>query len=202
MFMGPLEDHKPWVKTGIEGVFRFLNRVWRMIATDEGRLNESLKEAALTPEQEFVLHSTIKKVGEDIENLSFNTAIASMMIFVNEFTQSEVKPREAMEKFVICLYPFAPHLAEELWEILGRTEPMHTVSWPEHDESKTKKNSIEMVLQVNSKIKSKVQAPVDAEQSQIEEIAKNDDKVKRSLEGVTIRKVVFVKNKLINFIVG
>jgi leucyl-tRNA synthetase len=201
MFLGPLEASKPWSTTGIEGVNRFLNRVWRMIATEEGQLNPSLGDVPLNAEQEYVLHSTIKKVGEDIENLRFNTAISQMMIFVNEFTKAEVKPRAALEKFLLCLAPFAPHMAEELWSILGHPRSIVLARFPAYDASKIVKSTIECVLQVNSKIRSKIEIPLDSEQSAVEEIALRDENVIKHLEGKPVRKVIFVKNKLINFIV-
>lgn len=200
MFLGPLQDSKPWSDKGIEGVNRFLNRVWRMMATEEGQLSPAVKETEMTPEMEYVLSSTIKKVGEDIEQLHFNTAVSQMMIFVNEFTKFNEKPREAMEKFVLCLSPFAPHIAEELWRILGHEDSIALQEFPDYDESKTQKLQIEFVVQVTSKIRAKIQVAPDLSQEELEELAKQDAKVQKHLEGKTIRKVIFVPNKLINFI--
>ncbi|HPI20658.1 MAG TPA: class I tRNA ligase family protein, partial [Candidatus Kapabacteria bacterium] len=112
MFLGPLQDSKPWSETGIEGSNRFLNRVWRMLIKEDGKLSEEVQDIPMNAEQEYILHSTIKKIGEDIEGMRFNTAIAQMMIFVNEFYKYKQKPREAMEKFILCLTPFAPHISE------------------------------------------------------------------------------------------
>ena len=214
MFLGPLEQSKPWSKTGIDGVNRFLARVWRMIISEDKTDENGNKiytaivdDVDMTAEQEYILHSTIKKVGEDIENLRFNTAVSQMMIFVNEFTKSKTKPREAMEKFVLCLAPFAPHIAETLWMALkGKTSyesPEESVvfrDFPDFDEAKTKKQEIEFVVQVLSKIRAKIKVQPGLAQEEMEEIAKNDEKVKKHLEGKTIRKVIFVPNKLINFI--
>ncbi len=204
MFMGPLEDHKPWVATGIEGVSRFLNRAWRMIATEEGTLSPKVQDAPIAPEQEYVLHSTIKKIGEDIDSLGFNTAISQMMIFVNEFTPLEVRPKSAMMDFVKLLAPFAPHIAEELWHLLvgADSQSIFHEDWPQFDEAKTKKNTIEIVVQVNSKIKSKIALAPDLEQSDVDALARREEKVAKAIEGLSVRKVIFVKNKLINFIVG
>ncbi len=202
MFLGPLGDSKPWSDKGIEGVNRFLNRVWRMMADENDRLSASVTDVAMTPDQEYILHSTIKKVAEDIGNLHFNTAIAQMMIFVNEFTKETVKPRKAMEQFILCLAPFAPHIAEELWAMLGHTQSVVLQSFPEFDEAKTRKNTIELVVQVQSKIRAKLSAEPGLEQSKAEELAKTDEKVQKHLEGKTVRKVIFVKDKLINFITG
>lgn len=202
MFMGPLEAAKPWSTKGVEGVARFLSRAYRMMTNEEtGKLSADVKETELTKEQALVLHYTIKKVGEDIENLSFNTAISQMMIFVNEFFKAEVKPRAAMEAFVLCLAPFAPHLGEELWQILGHTESVATVAFPEYDASKLVQDEIEIVLQINSKVRAKVVVPNNADAATLEKIALADPTVQKFLEGKTPKKVVAVPNKLVNFIV-
>ena len=202
MFLGPLQDSKPWSETGIEGSNRFLNRVWRMLVTEDGKLSDEVQDVPMTSEQEFILHSTIKKIGEDIEGMHFNTAISQMMIFVNEFYKYKQKPREAMEKFVLCLTPFAPHIAEELWHLLGHNESVTLQSYPEFDEKKAVKNQIEMVVQVNSKIRGKFACELDLTQEEVEARAKEDEKVQSYLEGKQVRKVIFVQNKIINFIVG
>lgn len=201
MFIGPLQDAKPWSETGIEGSNRFLNRTWRMIATEEGKLSPDVLDIPMTADQEFILHSTIKKVAEDIEGMHFNTAIAQMMIFANEFYKFEKKPREAIEKFVLCLAPFAPHIAEELWQLLGHSESVTLQKYPEFDEKKAVKSQIEMVVQVNSKIRGKFACELDLTQEEVEAKAKEDKKVQSYLEGKQVKKVIFVKNKIINFIV-
>lgn len=200
MFLGPLEASKPWNMDGIGGVNRFLNRAWRLIADEEGNLLPAVQDVEPTAEQNFHLHSTIKKIGEDIENLSFNTAVSAMMIFVNEYNKYEVRPLKAMEDFVLCLSSFAPHICEELWRILGHTDSIINQKFPDYDEEKIVKQEIEFVVQVNSKIRAKIMMPVDKEQSVYEEIAKQDEKVQKFLDGLTIRKVIFVPNKLVNFI--
>lgn len=202
MFLGPLQDSKPWSENGIEGSNRFLNRVWRMLVTEDGKLSEEVQDMPMNAEQEFILHSTIKKIGEDIEGMRFNTAIAQMMIFVNEFYKYKQKPREAMEKFVLCLAPFAPHISEELWHLLGHNESVTLQSYPIFDEKKAVKNQIEMVVQVNSKIRGKFPCDLDLTQEEVEARAKEDEKVQSYLEGKQIRKVIFVQNKIINFIVS
>ncbi|PKL86213.1 MAG: leucine--tRNA ligase [Ignavibacteriae bacterium HGW-Ignavibacteriae-1] len=201
MFLGPLEAVKPWQTNNITGVFNFLNRAWRMIATDEGTLSPKVADTALSPEQEYVLNYTIKKVADDIENLSFNTAIAQMMIFVNEFTKAEVKPLDAMKKFVLCLAPFAPHIAEELWQILGHSQSVVFEEFPAYDETKIVRNEIEFVVQVSGKIRARIQVNIDMAQDELEALALEDAAVQKHIDGKEIRKVIFVKNKLINFIV-
>jgi leucyl-tRNA synthetase len=201
MFMGPLQDSKPWKKTGIEGVHRFLNKVWRMIVDENGEINSLIQDVSLTPKQEFVLHSTIKKIGEDIESLHFNTSVSQMMIFVNEFSKYEVKPKEAIEKFVLCLASFAPHLGEEIWQKLGHKESIVLQDFPDFDETKIVKQNVEVVVQVRSKIRAKLSMPAGARQEEVEKVALNDENVQRHIGDKEIRKIIFVKDKLINFIV-
>jgi leucyl-tRNA synthetase len=201
MFMGPLEDTKPWSTKGVEGVYRFLNRVWRMFVNDDGKLDNSIQDVPLTTGQERLLHQTIKKVTNDIEGLDFNTAISQMMIFVNEFLNLDVKPRKAMETFVLLLSPFAPHLAEELWEHLGHTQTLAYESWPEYDDEKTKEDTIEVVGQVNGKIRTKFLVPLDLNEEELKKIAFDDPGIKRCVEGKQIIKTIVVKNKLVNVVV-
>lgn len=200
MFLGPLEASKPWSTKGIEGVNRFLSRVWRLIADEEGKLLNAVQEIELNKDMEYVLHSTIKKVSEDIENLSFNTAISQMMVFVNEFTKYDVRPISAMKEFLKCLAPFAPHISEELWEILGEKETIVRADFPIYDEAKTIKQEIEFVVQVASKIRARLNLPLDVSQDDAEKLARENETIVKYLEGQTVKKVIFVKNKLINFI--
>ncbi len=201
MFMGPLQDSKPWKTSGIEGVHRFLNKVWRMIVDENGKLHNSVQDVQLTQQQEYILHSTIKKIGEDIEQLHFNTSVSQMMIFVNEFTKFKIKPREAIEKFVLCLSPFAPHMGEELWHILGHNDSVVLQKFPDFDESKIVKQEIEIVVQVRSKIRAKLSMAPGATQEEVQKAALDDENVQRHLADKEIRKVIFVPDKLINFIV-
>lgn len=201
MFMGPLEAAKPWSSKGVEGVNRFLNRAWRLIADEDGKLLSSVKKGHQdSPEIEFVLHSTIKKVGEDIESLSFNTSISQMMILVNEFTACEVRSHESMSAFIRILSPFAPHICEELWQILGNDTSITKADWPEYNPDKLQQSTVEIVLQVNSKIRSRAIVPSDADEDALKEIALNDEVIKKHLEGLTIRKSIIVPGKLVNFI--
>lgn len=200
MFLGPLEASKPWSQDGIGGVNRFLNRVWRMIAGEDGKLLPEIEDRKLTAEEEYQINILIKKVSHDIENLSFNTAVSAMMIYLNETAPLATRAKRAMEDFVLCLAPYAPHIAEELWNILGHTDSIVNADFPEFDEAKTVKNSIEFVIQVNSKIRAKISVPTDLAQEEYEKIALADEKVQKFIEGKTIRKVIFVKNKLMNFI--
>ncbi|MBI1804424.1 MAG: leucine--tRNA ligase [Ignavibacteriae bacterium] len=201
MFMGPLVDSKPWSMHGVEGVHRFLNRVWRMMTNEDGSLHAAIAAAPLTEEQERLLHQTIKKVTSDIETLNFNTAISQLMIFVNEFLNADPKPRTAMETFVLLLAPFAPHLAEELWQKFGHAASLAYESWPSYDEAKTRVDTIEMVVQVNGKVRTKFPASVDIDDDALKKMVLEDENVKRHLDGKQIVKVVVVKNKLVSLVV-
>jgi leucyl-tRNA synthetase len=202
MFMGPLEETKPWSTRGVEGVFRFLNRVWRMIADEEGRLLPAIRDAQLTEEQDRVLHQTIKKVTEDIDTLNFNTAISQMMIFVNEFLNLEVKPRAAMESFVLLLAPFAPHIAEELWSKLGHPESLAYAAWPAWDASKIKVDTIEMVVQVNGKVRAKFPVALNIADDALKSMVLGHESVKKYIDGKKVQKVVVVKNKLVSIVIS
>lgn len=200
MFLGPLEQSKPWSETGIDGVFRFLNRLWRLIVSEDGGLSNKIQNVAPNEDLDFVLNETIKKVGEDIEHLKFNTAISQMMILLNEFYKNEVVPRSAITDFIIVLSPFAPHIAEELWEVLGHNTSIVHTDWPSYDESKMQKTSVEMVVQVLSKIRAKITLPSGLSQDEVLGKAKEDVNVQKFLEGLQIRKVIFIPDKLINLI--
>ncbi|MGA2622373.1 MAG: leucine--tRNA ligase [Bacteroidota bacterium] len=201
MFMGPLEDTKPWSTRGVEGVYRFLNRVWRMMIDENGKLHASIKGTLPDAMQERLLHQTIKKVTHDIDTLNFNTGISQMMIFVNEFLNADPKPRKVMETFVLLLSPFAPHLAEELWEKLGHTKTLAYEPWPHYDEAKAKVDAAELVVQVNGKVRTKFQIPLGLDDEAVKEKVLADENVKRHIDGKQILKIVVVKNKLVSLVV-
>ncbi len=201
MFMGPLTDSKPWSMHGVEGVFRFLNRVWRMIVDENDQLHSSIKSVTIDSADEQFMHSTIKKVTHDIETMNFNTAISQMMIFVNTMLNRDLKPQCMMETFVLLLSPFAPHIAEELWEKLGHKTTLSYEPWPQYDDSKAAVNTIEVVVQVNGKVRSKFQIPVDTDETALKKIVMEDENVKRYIQGKEIVKIVVVKNKLVSLVV-
>ena len=183
MFMGPLEATKPWSMQGVRGVRGFLDRVWRMVVDDRSEtteLNAAVQDVPPTDEQNRVLHRTIMAVTRDIEQLQFNTAIARMMEFVNYFTKQATRPRRTMESFVLLVSPFAPHLAEELWEALGRSLTLAYEAWPEFDASLTKEDTIEVPVQVGKKVRAKISVPADATQEQLEQAARATKKWRNS----------------------
>ena len=210
MFMGPLPDSKPWSMDGVSGVANFLGRAWRLIIderAEEMALNPALAGDAPTDDQLRMLHATIKAVTEDIAKLSFNTAIARMMEFVNFFNKQPTRPRACIEPFVLLLSPFAPHIAEQLWQALGHATSAGKPStlayepWPEYDEAYLKQDSIELPVQVNGKVRGKVTVPADADQAAVLAVAKADEKVAGQIEGKTIVKEIVVPGRMVNLVV-
>jgi leucyl-tRNA synthetase len=204
MFLGPLEAAKPWNTNGIEGVNRFLARVWRLfIEEKDGEYSsaKTLSDDAPNKDQEFILHYTIKKVGQDIENLSFNTAISQMMIFVNEMYKFETRPKSILIDLLKLLSPFAPHICEEIWARLGNTTSIALEQFPEYDEDKTIKKEFELVMQVNGKVRAKMNVDLDIDEESVKSLALANENVIRFMEGKLPKKVIFVKNKLVNIIV-
>jgi leucyl-tRNA synthetase len=180
MFMGPLEATKPWSTTGVNGVRNFLDRVWRLMMdtySDDNKLVDSIQDVSPTTEQNRVIHTTIMAVTKDIEALSFNTAIARMMEFVNYFTKESVRPKSAMETLTLLLAPFAPHVSEELWRILGHSESLAYAQWPQADPEKMKIASLEVPVQVNGKVRTKVVMPVGIDSEEAERLAKSHPRI-------------------------
>jgi leucyl-tRNA synthetase len=205
MFMGPLEAVKPWSMKGVEGVYRFLARAWRMVVDAEAedvRLDPKVRDVAPTTEQAKIVARTVAAVTDDFDRLSFNTAISRLMEFTNAFTAMEVRPKSAMETFTLLLAPMAPHLAEELWRALGRGESLAYAPWPSYDPALLKDDEIEVPVQVNGKLRARVTVPADADQGALEAAARADERVAALLEGKTVRKVIVVPGKLVNFVVG
>ena len=201
MFMGPLEEMKPWSTRGVEGVYRFLNRVWRIFVTEDDNLDPNLHTGPVTSDLLMSYHYTIKKVGDDIEDLKFNTAISQMMIFVNEVMKSDARPRQVLEPFVLLLSPFAPHIAEELWRRLGHDATLAYEPWPEYDPAMLRRSTVEIVVQVNGKVRSRLEVPSDTPEKRLEELALADAGVLRHTGGKKVLKVIVVKNKLVNLVV-
>jgi leucyl-tRNA synthetase len=202
MFMGPLEATKPWSMEGVNGVYNFLGRAWRMIVDDHAdklTLNAAVTDDAPSDEAARILHKTVKAVTDDIASLSFNTAIARMMEFVNYFTKQDRRPRACMEPFVLLLAPFAPHVAEELWATLGHSETLAYAPWPTYDESVLFEKTIEIPVQINGKVRGKVTVPAEADQATVLAIAKADPKIAGLLAGKTIVMEKYVPGRLVSF---
>jgi leucyl-tRNA synthetase len=229
MFMGPLQDTKPWNTRGVEGVYRFLGRVWRMFVDEKSEtafeqaettaaaptvelldhilLDGAISDVAATPVQLKTLHACIKKVTEDLDGMRFNTAISAMMVFVNEAMTWQAKPLPVMKSFLQLLAPFAPHLAEELWARLhatfGQRAPSLTYApWPAFNPALLVESEIEIPVSVNGKMRDVIKVPADADNAALEAAAKAAEKVKPFLEGKTIKKVIVVPKKMVNLVVG
>ncbi len=212
MFMGPLEQMKPWSSKSIEGIYRFLARVYRLYFgntnSDENagsapKLNDKLLAQPADEKAVLkVLHQTIKKVSDDIETLSLNTAISQMMIFVNEAYRVESIGKDAATAFIKLLAPFAPHMAEEIWQALGEKGSVALAEWPKFDATHLVESSFEAVIQINGKIRGRTELAMGISDADFESAARGVDAVKAALEGKTVRKVIVVKNKMINFVVG
>lgn len=200
MFMGPLDASIAWSENGLDGARRFLDRIWRLFITEDGKVNPVINDEKGTEAFNRTYHQTVKKVTEDIEGIRFNVAISQLMVFINEAYKQPVLPKQMVEGFVKLLSPIAPHLSEELWEKLGHTETLAYAAWPTFDEAMLVEDEIEVVVQVNGKLKVKLLIPKDSSREEMEQMAKADNKIKEELEGKTIRKVIAVPNKLVNFV--
>ncbi len=204
MFMGPLEVTKPWSMEGIQGVYRFLHRVWRMIVDEDAaelRLNPCVQEVTLSEEQQRVLHRTIKAVTEDIERLRFNTAISRLMEFVNFFLNQKVRPKEAMEKFVLLLAPLAPHIAEELWQLLGHDGTLAYEPWPSYEERWIRQEQVRIPVQVNGKVRATIEVAPDADAETLKQQALAHERIQQLLGDRTPRKVIAVPGRIVNIVV-
>ena len=223
MFMGPLEMVKPWNTKGVEGVYRFLGRVWRMLIDEQSekefeqqltasperglelltvlKLDEAVGQAEATPEQLRMLHICIKKVTEDMEHLRFNTAISALMVFTNEASNWDIRPVSVMNDFLLLLAPFAPHIAEELYaKVNGGDSTLAYQPWPSHNEEYLFESSIEMAVQVNGKVRDRIQIPADIDEATIQQLALDSGNVKRHTDGKSVKKVIVIPGKLVNIV--
>ncbi|MFP3775639.1 leucine--tRNA ligase [Enterococcus mundtii] len=199
MFMGPLDASIAWSENGLEGSRKFLDRVWRLIVDENNKMRDritTLNDGKL----DKVYHQTVKKVTEDYENLHFNTAISQLMVFVNEAYKVDALPYEYIEGFVQLLAPITPHIGEELWAILGNEQDLSYAPWPTYDEAALIEDEVEVVFQINGKVRAKASVARDLSKEELEKTAMDDESIKEQLEGKTIRKVIVVPNKLVNIV--
>ncbi len=204
MFMGPLEQVKPWSMQGVEGVSRFLARVWRTITderADDVRLNPAVQDVMPAEPQLRLLHKTIKAVTHDIETLGCNTAISRLMEFMNEVSNWSVRPVSILKPFVLLLSPLAPHLAEELWQLLGGTTTLAYEPWPTFDPKFVEDSVVDIPVQINGKLRAKITIGAKADQAAVEAAARTEDVIASQLEGKTVVKVVYVPGRMVNFVV-
>jgi leucyl-tRNA synthetase len=205
MFMGPLEAAKPWSMQAVNGVLGFLNRVWRLVIderADAMRLSASVVDREPTSEELRVLHQTIRSVTDDTRTLSFNTAISRMMEFTNFFTTAAERPRVVLNQFVLLLSPFAPHIAEELWRTLGHPDTLAYEPWPTFDPAFVREDTVEVVVQINGKVRSKVTVPTNADATQLEAAARADQRIAELVQGKRLVKVIAVPGRLVNLVTG
>ncbi len=203
MFMGPLEQAKPWSMAGVNGVRNFLDRVWRMVVDEKNEdfvVNPAITDDEPSDAQLRMLHKTIKAVTDDIHSLDFNTAIARMMEFVNYFTKEATRPRELMSQFMLLLSPFAPHIAEEIWKLLGGTDTLAHESWPKYDEALTVDSNVEIPIQILGKVRSKIMVPRGLSKDDLEAAAMANEKIVQQLVGKQVSKVIVVPDRLVNIV--
>jgi leucyl-tRNA synthetase len=202
MFLGPLEAMKPWNQQNIEGVHRFLKKVWRECLDETGAPNARIAATGtLGADAEKLRHETIKKVGEDFDALRFNTAISQLMIFTNALQKEPVLPREVLQDLLRLLAPLAPHIAEELWHRIGAPGSVAAAGWPVFDPAKLVATTITIVIQVNGKTRGDVTVPANVTEAELKVLAPQDPKVAAHLAGKEIKRAIYVKGRLINFLV-
>ncbi|MEZ6142416.1 MAG: class I tRNA ligase family protein [Zavarzinella sp.] len=205
MFMGPLEAIKPWNMRSVEGVYRFLARVWRLIVDERAEtpiLHPHVEESEPAEETARMLHRTIKKVSEDTAGMRFNTAIAAMMEFTNHLNGLPTQSKTVLEQLVLLLSPYAPHVAEELWQVLGHDTTLAYIPWPTWDEALLVESQMEMPVQINGKVRARIMVPADADEQVLEAAALADPKVQEQIVGKTVRKWIIKPKQMINIIVG
>jgi leucyl-tRNA synthetase len=200
MFMGPLEAMKPWSTKSVEGISRFLDRAWRLFVAEDGAL--LVKPGEPTSELNRLLHQTVRKVTEDLEALKFNTAISQLMVFVNEVMKQPARPMALLEPFVLLLSPFAPHLGEELWRRLGHAESLAYAPWPGYDPALCVEDTVTVAVQVNGKLRATLELPRGSEQAAVQAAALADERISRYVNGGTLAKAIYVKDKLLNLVVA
>jgi len=204
MFLGPLEAMKPWNPRGIEGVHRFLQKVWRGMIGEDGSIHSRISNSAGADQKELsrLLHETIRKVGEDIEGLRFNTAISQMMIFANAVLKAESLSPVAAKSFVKLLAPFAPHIAEELWSRLGESGSVQTSAWPEFDSAVLEDDTQKIVVQVNGKRRGELVLAKGIEESAAMDAARDEPSISSYLDGKIVWRVIFVPGRILNIVVA
>jgi len=202
MFVGPLEQSKAWSTQGVEGVFRFLGRVWRLFVNEQGTVRADIRDQEPPLEEKRLEHRLIKKVSQDFERMAFNTAISAFMIFVNEEKKFKVKSKKTLQTFLTLLSPMAPHLAEELWEKLGHDQCIVTEKWPSWKEEWLTDENIEIAIQINGKVRSHMTVSSSLSQEELKAQALKDIKVAQAVNSQKIRKVIVVPKRLVNVVVG
>jgi len=198
MFLGPLTDSKPWNTHGIEGVSRFLGKFWRLFHFGE---TFEISTDLPTPEENKILHKTIKKITEDIDSMSFNTSVSAFMVATNELGSLKCKKQAVLEPLLILLAPFAPHITEELWSKLGNTNSIHNQSWPKYNPEYLVENSFNYPISVNGKTRHSMEFLLSASESEIQEAVLTNETIAKWIEGKDIKKFILVKGRIINVVI-
>ncbi|MBY0222291.1 MULTISPECIES: leucine--tRNA ligase [Sporosarcina] len=201
MFMGPLDASKEWSTNGLDGSRRFLDRIWRLLVNEDDTLTDKLTEETGGP-LEKVYNQTVKKVTEDFEGMRNNTAISQMMVFINECYKADKLPKAYIEGFVLLISPITPHLAEELWVKLGHTETVAYAQWPTYDETKLSDDTVEVAVQINGKIRAKINVSKDSTKEELEQVALANEDVKQWMEGKELKKIIAIPGRLVNIVAG
>ncbi|MFT7619805.1 MAG: leucyl-tRNA synthetase [Planctomycetota bacterium] len=201
MFMGPIESEKPWNTTGVDGIRRFLSRLWRLYFNEENQLLDAVQDVEPTPEQARLWHKTIEKVTKDFETLRFNTAISQLMVLVNGLTKDTIRPRKILEDLVIMLSPMAPHLSEELWSALGHEGGVSRVAFPEADPKWLVEDEVEIPVQVNGKVKTRLTVPKDISEEDIKAMAFADARIAAIIEGKELKKFLYIPGRMVTIAV-
>lgn len=199
MFMGPLEESKPWNEEGINGIYKWINRVWRLFINENGNLQNNIVDNN-DHKLDKVYNQTVKKVTEDYEKMHFNTAISQMMVFINDAYKVKQIPTEYVQGFIKLLSPLAPHVCEEIWSKFNLSSTIAYEKWPEYDATKLVENTVEVVIQINGKLRSKIEVDKDLDKNKLQDLALNDEKIKTLISGKDIRKVIVVPNKIVNIV--
>ncbi len=200
MFMGPLDSSKAWSTNGLDGSRRFLDRIWRLFVNENGKLSEKVTDTS-SANMEKVYHQTVKKVTEDYESMHYNTAISQMMVFINEGYKAESISKEYVEGFVKLISPIVPHIAEELWSILGHEDTITYEAWPTFDASKLEDNEVEIPVQIKGKVRAKLLVAKDATKEELEASALASEQVQQWLEGQEVKKIIAIPGKMVNIVI-
>jgi leucyl-tRNA synthetase len=196
MFMGPLDKSKPWSTTGLQGCYRFIQKVWKLFTEDSSKIDHN----CANEETIKLLHQTIKKVTDDLSGLRFNTSVSQLMIFVNHLIKQEKLDKSVLHQFLLILNPFAPHLSEELNEMLG-FETFVNIPWPDYDETLIIEETITIAVQFNGKTRGNISIKSDANESMVKTIVENDDNLNRYLNNKEIVKTIYIKGRIVNFVI-
>lgn len=199
MFMGPLEESKPWNEEGINGIYKWINRVWRLFINENGNLQDNIVDNN-DHKLDKIYNQTVKKVTEDYEKMHFNTAISQMMVFINDAYKVKQIPIEYVQGFIKLLSPLAPHVCEEIWSKFNLSSTIAYEKWPEYDATKLVENTVEVVIQINGKLRSKIKVDKNIDKNKLQDLALNDEKIKTLISGKDIRKIIVVPNKIVNIV--